>query len=240
MPRKKQCRRIAAYPAHWRFCCMDAAAPAGEVQLSLEEYETIRLLDLDGLTQADCAAQMGVARTTVTAIYASARRKLAEMLVNGAQLRIAGGDIQMHAIPVRIPEKGESQMRLAIPYENGLVFQHFGHTAQFRLYDIADGEITAAYTVGTGGSGHGALAGFLKAAGADALVCGGIGGGARMALAEAGIRVFGGVTGPADAAAAAFAAGTLAFDPNATCHHHDHGGAAHSCGHRSCGGEETK
>ena len=91
----------------------------------------------------------------------------------------------------------------------------------------------------TEGSGHGALAGFLKAAQADALICGGIGMGARNALAEAGIRLYGGVQGSADAAALALAKGILAYDPDAKCDHHDnHHGEDHDCGHHGhgCGG----
>lgn len=75
-------------------------------------------------------------------------------------------------------------MRIAITYEEGNIFQHFGHTEQFKFYDVEDGKIVSSQVVDTNGSGHGALAGFLKAAGADALICGGIGMGAQMALAE--------------------------------------------------------
>ena len=79
-------------------------------------------------------------------------------------------------------------MKIAVTYENGQVFQHFGHTAQFKIYEVQDGQVASSQVVDTNGSGHGALAGFLKAQGVDTLICGGIGGGARQALAEA-IRV---------------------------------------------------
>lgn len=126
-------------------------------------------------------------------------------------------------------------MKIAIPYEGGLVFQHFGHAPAFKLYTLKDGQILDATVYPTGSSGHGALAGFLQALGADALICGGIGGGARAALAQAGIAVFGGVTGDADEAALALAAGMLSFDPNARCSHHS--GEDHSCGsNHTCGG----
>ena len=130
-------------------------------------------------------------------------------------------------------------MRIAVTYENGEVFQHFGHTAQFKLYDAEDGAIVSSRIVDTEGSGHGALAGFLKALQADALICGGIGMGARNALAEAGIRLYGGVQGSADAAALALAKGILAYDPDAKCDHHDHAhGEEHDCGREGhgCGG----
>ena len=124
-------------------------------------------------------------------------------------------------------------MKIAIPYENGQVFQHFGHSAQFKLYTAEEGRITGAEVVSTDGQGHGALVGFLVRSGVNVLLCGGIGGGAQMALAQAGIRLCGGITGNADSAAAAYLAGTLVFDPNARCTHHDHE-ESHSCGAHAC------
>ena len=133
--------------------------------------------------------------------------------------------------------KGDIIMRIAVTYENGQIFQHFGHTAQFKIYDVANGEIVRAEVVDTNGSGHGALAGFLMQLGVDALICGGIGGGAQMALAEVGIRLFGGVSGDADAAVNALIAGNLGYNPDVHCDHHDHehGEGGHSCGSHGCG-----
>lgn len=98
-------------------------------------------------------------------------------------------------------------MKIAVTYEDGQIFQHFGHTAQFKVYEAQDGKILSSQIVDTNGSGHGALAGFLAAQGVDTLICGGIGGGAQMALAEANIRLLGGVQGDADAAVEAFLSG---------------------------------
>jgi predicted Fe-Mo cluster-binding NifX family protein len=127
-------------------------------------------------------------------------------------------------------------MKIAITYEAGLIYQHFGHTTAFKLYEITDGKIVASQVVETNGSGHGALAGFLASLGVDALICGGIGGGARFALADAGIAVYGGVSGDTDEAAEAFAAGVLDFDPCARCSHHDsHHDHDHACGSHGCG-----
>lgn len=127
-------------------------------------------------------------------------------------------------------------MRIAVTYENGEVFQHFGHTAQFKLYDAEDGEVVSSQVVSTDGSGHGALAGILRAVKADVLICGGIGGGAKMALAEAGIQLYGGVSGSADQAVDALLAGSLSFDPEVHCSHHDHehGTDHHTCGSHGC------
>ena len=128
-------------------------------------------------------------------------------------------------------------MRIAVPYENGNIFQHFGRSETFKFYDVDGGAVTAAAVVSTNGSGHGALAGFLMQRGVDTLICGGIGGGAQMALAEAGIKLYGGVSGEADAAVNALLASALAYDPNVRCDHHDHahGEGGHTCGEHGCG-----
>jgi len=126
-------------------------------------------------------------------------------------------------------------MKIAVTYENEQIFQHFGHTAQFKLYDIEGGAVVSSQVVGTNGTGHGALAGLLNLWKVDTLICGGIGGGARMALAEAGVQVYGGVSGDADEAVEAFLSGSLNYDPNARCTHHDHEHGDHSCGSHSCG-----
>jgi len=125
-------------------------------------------------------------------------------------------------------------MKIAVTYEAGLIFQHFGHTAAFKIYEVAEDKVISSQVVDTQGHGHGALAGFLQAQGVDVLICGGIGGGAQMALAEAGIRLFGGVYGDADDAVTDYLAGNLSYNPNVRCDHHDHE-AGHSCGNHGCG-----
>ena len=127
-------------------------------------------------------------------------------------------------------------MRIAVTYENGNIFQHFGHTAQFKVYDIENGKIVDSKVMDTNGSGHGALAGLLAEVGVDALICGGIGGGAQMALANAGIALYGGVQGDADEAVKALIEGRLGYNPDVRCDHHGHGGEAHNCGQHGCGG----
>ena len=90
-------------------------------------------------------------------------------------------------------------MKVAVTYKDGEIFQHFGHCEQFKMYETKENRIVSSEIVSAVGSGHGALAGFLKAHDVQSLICGGIGGGARMALAEAGIELYPGAEGNADA-----------------------------------------
>ena len=125
-------------------------------------------------------------------------------------------------------------MKIAVTYENGQIFQHFGHTEEFKIYTVENGVVTDSKVVPTMGSGHGALAGFLQEQGVDVLICGGIGGGAKNVLAAAGIELISGVSGSIDEAVKAFLAGRLKDDPAAECDHHHHGeieGSCHGCGH---------
>jgi len=127
-------------------------------------------------------------------------------------------------------------MKIAVTYENGQVFQHFGHSEQFKLYDVEDGKIINSQVVGTDGNGHGALAGLLSGRGVDALICGGIGMGAQNALAQAGIKLYGGVSGSADDAVNALLAGNLNYDADVHCDHHDHEHGQCGENHNGCGG----
>ena len=128
-------------------------------------------------------------------------------------------------------------MKIAVTYENEQIFQHFGHTEQFKVYEIEDNTIISSEVIDTGGQGHGALAGLLKTIGADVLICGGIGGGAQMALADAGIKLYGGVSRACDAAVKSFLAHNLGYSPNVKCDHHDHehSDGGHNCGDHGCG-----
>jgi predicted DNA-binding protein (UPF0251 family)/predicted Fe-Mo cluster-binding NifX family protein len=233
MPRPFRCRRIEQLPVYRSFSPDDITA-SESIRMTVDEFEALRLLDDEGLTQEACASRMNIARTTVTAIYDSARKKVADALVNGKRLLITGGHCEFEPVEIyqEIIEKGTHTMRIAVTYENGEIFQHFGHTEQFKLYDVEEGKIVNEQIVDTNGSGHGALAGFLKAVKADALICGGIGMGAQTALADAGIKLYAGVQGSADAAAKSLAEGTLEYDPDAKCDHHGHHqGEGHECGH---------
>ena len=112
-------------------------------------------------------------------------------------------------------------MKIAVTYEDGNVFQHFGRTENFKVYDVEDGKVVSSEVIGSGGVGHEALAWLLKDSGIDALICGGMGQGAQDALAEAGIEVCAGATGDTDAAVEAFLKGEL-VNTGVNCDHHDH------------------
>lgn len=213
--------------------------------MPVEEYETIRLMDYNGLTQQECAEQMNVARTTVQALYVAARKRMAVCLVEGKPLKIIGGDYEVcgenhlcnstrrrkNHCPYE--QKGSRIMKLAVTYDNGNIFQHFGKTSEFKVYDIEDNKVVKAEVISTNGQGHGALAGILQSQNIDTLICGGIGGGAQNALAAAGIALYGGVSGSADAAVEALLAGNLAYNPAVHCNHHGHG-EGHTCGDHGC------
>ena len=249
MPRPRKFRKVCHFPENLDFYPENPQAEP--IVLTVDEYETIRLIDLEGRSQAQCSQSMGIARTTVQLIYGTAREKLARMIVEGRPLQIRGGDFricvgedsscrqgcykqQYHQLYEK--PKGDNIMRIAVTYANGTIFQHFGHTQQFKVYDVEDGKVIASEVVDTNGSGHGALAGVLSALKADVLICGGIGGGAQMALAAAGVKLYGGVSGSADAAVEALLAGELTFNPNVRCNHHDHHhGEGHTCGDHGCG-----
>lgn len=125
-------------------------------------------------------------------------------------------------------------MRIAVTYENDQIFQHFGRCEAFKVYDVEDGQVAAASVVMSDGAGHDALAGFLAGKGVNTVLCGGIGSGAQMALAEAGIELVAGLEGPCDAAVAAFLAGGLE-STGANCDHHHEDGEGCGC---HCGDDE--
>ncbi len=238
MSRPTKCRMICRFPQTLEFIPARDGADKEPVILTVDEYETIRLIDREGLSQEQCSQRMQVARTTAQKIYDSARKKLADVLVDGRPLKIEGGEYRLcngmnqfcgldgcyrQEIQQAFQKpKGSGITRIAVPCDNGLIFQHFGRTEQFRIYDIKDGNVTVSEEISTDGHGHGILAEILHALQADILICGGIGGGAQATLASAGIQIYGGATGDADAAVAAFLAGTLVYDPEVHCLQSEH------------------
>ena len=124
-------------------------------------------------------------------------------------------------------------MRIAVPYDNGNVFQHFGRSTAFKYYEVNDNRITPGEVLETNGIGHEALASLLAENGVDVVICGGLGQGAMNALQQAGLRVVTGAEGPADEAVAAYLRGELE-DAGVNCsHEHEE---EHACGGEGCGG----
>ena len=268
MARPRKGRRVCCMPGYSRFGPLkEGEADKRVIEMTVDEFEAVRLIDLEGFSQEECARHMEVARTTAQAIYNSARVKLAECLVRGMDLSISGGSYvlmdegvpgcrcgQCHKrrrhcmgaedfledhpkLNEKSRETGERSgtVRIAVTYENGEVFQHFGHTERFKVYDVENNEVKLATTINTNGSGHGALADILKKVQVDTLICGGIGGGAKRALAEAGIELYGGVSGNADKAVEALLKGELVYDSEAACEHHGHHHGDDTCGPHGCG-----
>lgn len=249
MARPTRRRRVCHIPEIREFSPVNEAE--GEpVVLTIDEFETIRLIDKEGLSQKECGEQLEVGRTTAQRIYENARKKIAEVLVLGRPLIIEGGDFSLcngntdfcyrkscirrqFENEIKL-DKGDNTMRIAVTYENGAVFQHFGRTEQFKVYDVENNKIIKTEVIGTNGYEHGALAGVLLAVKADVLICGGIGSGSQMALGEANIKLYGGVSGNADDAVKDFLAGNLNYSPNVHCEHHNHDDQAHSCGEHGC------
>lgn len=124
-------------------------------------------------------------------------------------------------------------MKIAVTYDNGNIFQHFGRTESFKVYDVEDNKVVSSEVIGSNGIGHGALAGLLADRSVDVLICGGIGGGAQQALADAGVELVAGAEGDADKAVEAYLKGEL-ISTGANCDHHHHEDG-HSCGDHGCG-----
>ena len=250
MARPTKKRRICGRPKYCSFSAGSYEQNQERVVMSLDEFECIRLIDYEGITQEECAEQINMDRTSVTLMYAKARKKLAECLVTGKELRIEGGNYEFcpgnleccrrrmtagNRCLGRMNEEWRKQkMVIAVTYENGQVFQHFGHSEYFKIYEVEDGKIVKSEVYDTNGQGHGALAGFLKNYSVNVLICGGIGGGARTALAQQGIELYPGVSGSADEAVKALIEGNLLYDPDTVCNHHGEG-HEHTCGEHGCG-----
>ncbi len=251
MARPEVVKRICEEPQYSSFAPQKGKKKREVIVLSVDEYETIRWIDLEGVSREECAKRMGIARTTAQAIYNSARNKIAKVIVEGAELRIEGGNVvicdgsagcpqcrRKHGYDIKSAElavrkKESTEMRIAVTYENGQVFQHFGHTEQFKIYDVEGTEVKHSEVCDSNGAGHGALAGVLFNSGVDVLICGGIGMGAVNALADANIDVISGATGDTDEAVAAYLAGNL-VSAGSNCNHHGHE-EGHSCGDHGCG-----
>lgn len=193
------------------------------VMLGFDELEAVRLADLDGLYQEAASIRMGVSRQTFGRIVESARRKIADAVVNGKRLRIEGGE-------VFFGKEGDGMMKIAVPARGDQVDGHFGHCEHYDVYTL-DGQkkVTGVERVdpGQGCGCKSNIATVLAKMGVTHMVAGNMGDGAVHVLHANGIEVTRGASGNARAAVEAFAAGTLADSMETCAGHGDHGGDCH-------------
>lgn len=208
MPRPNKSKKVSRLPQCTSFYA-EKFREENHILLNVEEYETVRLIDYLGMTQEACAASMEVGRGTVQSLYTSARGKIARYLVEGGILKIEGGnyalveeaDSSKGSTP---EEKGDIVTKIAVPWEDGEVFQHFGRAQCFKLYHVSGEKTIHTEILESGGYSRRMLAELLSNQNVKIVICGGIGAGARNALAERGIRLYAGAAGNADSQVASF------------------------------------
>lgn len=260
MPRPARCRRVCAEPI---FKCFRAEreTPCETVVLKVDEYEVVRIVDLEKRSHEHCAQQMQISRTTVTEIYENARFKLADAIINGKRLIIEGGNYVVcggenrQSCPGRAgcwqkysegsirKSTGATKMKIAVPVKHEMIYQHFGMASSFKLYSVDNGHVITSEMISSEGHGHGVKLNALLDQGVNCVICGGIGDGAINALNSAGIDLVAGITGVADEAVAAYLNDTLIADMEAArskqrkshCQANENGGGNGHChGHRGC------
>lgn len=235
MPRKPGPKIIRAMPAARIF--LPSSYPPddarGGIFLLLEEWEALRLVDYAGMEQSQAARSMGISRQSVQMLVSSARGKLARAVVEGLALRIQG-ESNLTNKNDTLSMKRNSTMKIAVTAQNDQVFPHFGRTPEFYVVSAENGKIIEEGTLPAPAEGHGALVGFLVEQGTDALICGGVGGGAVNSLRAAGIQIYAGAAGPVKEQVLSLLSGHLPQQGEANCDHHDEHGHGHGHGH---GGE---
>jgi predicted DNA-binding protein (UPF0251 family)/predicted Fe-Mo cluster-binding NifX family protein len=245
---KLQARRIGlTRPAKWRCLeCLPGAklfGPVGiparqleKLRLSFDELEALRLLHLEGVTQAEAGRRLGVSGSTVSRMADRAHRVITEALVLAKGVCIEGGPVTVVRVgesPTKVPSgdledadgisNGGERMIVAVPYLGGDVNPHFGSTQVFLVAEASAGAIerTSIFEVQGMQHNHAGIAGFLKEQGVETILAGGMGAPMQQALRRAGFKVYCGVSGPAIQAVEAFLRGEIE-QSESTCAH-DHG-----------------
>ena len=238
MPRPRKCRKVCCLPESSQFGPLGMSCDQEHrIVMTVDEYETVRLIDFAGFTQEECAKQMKIARTTVQRIYNEARKKLAEVLVNGKVLRIEGGDYKLcdgletfcrcggchrHSSPNKQKED-DIIMKIALPTRQNLIDDHFGHCEYYTVFtiddskNIVDQEIIAS-PVGCGCKSN--IAQTLSTMGVTILLAGNMGDGAMEVLKNSGIKVVRGCSGDVKTVALNWLTGSLT-DSGDSCHEHE-------------------
>jgi predicted DNA-binding protein (UPF0251 family)/predicted Fe-Mo cluster-binding NifX family protein len=231
MARPKKNRIVQGEPPYRCFGTL-GRYDAPKVEMSVDEYETLILLDGENLSQEEAAFRMGVSRTTITGIYASARKKIATFLLEGDRLSIAGGcyEIQPSKKTHGVKEmKGKKSMKIALSYEKGEIFPHFGQSPSFLFVEVVDGKVVKENVEPTNGVSHRDLIPWLQERKVDAVIVGGIGEMAISLLQNAKILTYAGVEGKADDALKDYLANKLQCIDEPTCYCEGEEKEGHCC-----------
>ena len=229
MGRCKNNRHILAYPPANAFKPCGSFAPQGEpISLSLDEYESIRLLDYKGLQQTEAAEAMRISRPTLTRIYAEARRKIASAIVEGRPLDLSAGNLDFDSCKQRKNNIIIMNQKIAIPTCEGKLWPHFGKAPQVTIVTIENGQIKESQTLEAPEHEHGAMPRFIAAQGCTDVLCGGLGPGAVNMLNQMGIQVHAGAPElPIDGLLRQYLGGEIVYG-DGSCHHDGCGGHHHS------------
>jgi predicted DNA-binding protein (UPF0251 family)/predicted Fe-Mo cluster-binding NifX family protein len=191
--------------------------------MSFDELEALRLIHLEGVTQAEAGRRLGVSGSTVSRMAERAHRTITEALVADKAVCVEGGPVTV----VRVSENGSigeqgDRMIVAVPYLQGHVNAHFGSTQSFMVAEGVDGKIekTTVFEVQGMQHNHSGIAGFLKEQGVEVILAGGMGGPMQQALKMQGFELYCGVQGPAIAAVEAFLRGEIEQSESTCGHHH--------------------
>jgi uncharacterized protein len=232
MARPQKCRKVSALPGVTYF------KPAGiplrflqEVCLTIEQAEALRLKDIEGLEQIQAAVRMGISRPTFQRVLTSARKQIADAILNGKAIRIEGGNFQIIPNTPCCNQKqktnckdtgGGKIMKYAMPVSGNRLMSHFGQANEFMLMDVNnEGKVAKKETIQVTPHSCGTLPGELAKRGVRVVLAGGMGMGPRMAFQQSNIEVVLGVTEQdPEKAAAAHANHTLENGANA-CEHGD-------------------
>lgn len=246
MPRPKQCRSVELPPSvkGFRPFGCECVRNRETVTLQIDEYEAIRLIDREGLSQEDAAKKMQISRPTLTRVYDRARKVIAEAIVDRKVLQIDKGDVEYygkwHSNKNNDNYNTNKMKKIAIPTTDGKLFQHFGKASQFTFVTIEEGKVINKEIVDAPPHAHGVAPRFVMQHQATEVIAGGIGAMPVNMLTEAGVEVhIGAPTLPIEEIIAKYLDGTLIYDASNVCNHHHHHHDEkedHECNHE-CGHE---
>ncbi|MCR4853116.1 MAG: DUF134 domain-containing protein, partial [Prevotella sp.] len=239
MGRNKQLRQVYSTPLAAGFRPYGRCGRKSEcVELLFDEYESVRLLDYEGLQQQDAAERMKVSRPTLTRIYMEARRKMATAIVEGRHIVITGGNMDFASYQSNKTNVVIMNQKIAIPTQDGVLCPHFGKAPQVTIVTVEDGKVKEAVVLEAPEHEHGAMPRFIAAQSCTDVLCGGLGGGAVNMLNQLGIQVHAGAPAiPIDELLVQYLGGTITYG-DGTCHHDGCGGGHHHHHHHEggCGG----